>query len=213
MSNEEHNKEKVLKKKMKIKNVAKKIFFEKGYENTSMNEIAKKSKVAKGTLYLYFSSKKDLFFSLVLDGLNILENLIKANIKYSKTGLDKVLDMGRVYIKFYREYPEYYSFIIKYETEKADLDAEEPTVINSYEKSEKIFDILKLLILKGINDGSIRNDMDIDKMAMLLWLQTIGVVQQFELRKKLYENWDEDFPASEILDFYIEFMEKSLKNQ
>ncbi|SHE95724.1 transcriptional regulator, TetR family [Marinitoga hydrogenitolerans DSM 16785] len=211
MSRQNYDEEKILEKKKKIMDIAKNIFFEKGYENTTMNEIARTANMAKGTLYLYFSSKKDLFFSLVYEGLEILENLIKSKIKSSKTGLEKVLDMGRVYIQFYREYPEYYSFIIKYESEKADLDANEPLVINSYEKSEEIYDILRLLILKGINDGSIREDIDVNKIAMILWLQTIGVVQQFELRKKLYENWDEDFPASAILDFYIDFMEKSLK--
>ncbi|WP_165973923.1 TetR/AcrR family transcriptional regulator [Marinitoga lauensis] len=211
MARHNYDEEKIQKKKKLIMETAKKIFYEKGYENTSMNEIARELKMAKGTLYLYFSSKKDLFFSLVYEGLKILENIIKNDIKLAKNGLDKILNMGRAYIKFYREYPDYYSFVIKYESEKADLDTTEPLVINSYEKSEEIYDILKLLILKGIDDGSIREDVDITKMSMLLWLQTIGVVQQFELRKKLYENWDEKFPASEILDYYIDFMRKSLK--
>lgn len=211
MSRHNYNEEKIIAKKKYIMEIAKEIFFKKGYENTSMNEIAKQAKMAKGTIYLYFSSKKDLFFSLVYEGLEILEKMIKNNIKSGEKGLDKILNMGRAYIQFYREYPDYYSFVIKYESEKADLDTNEPLVLNSYEKSEEIYDILKLLILKGIDDGSIREDIDINKTSMLLWLQTIGVVQQYELRKKLYENWDEKFPSSSILDFYIDFMEKSLK--
>ncbi|OQY10586.1 MAG: hypothetical protein B6I29_01120 [Marinitoga sp. 4572_148] len=211
MPRHNYDEEQILKKKKLIMESAKRIFYEKGYENTSMNEIARNLNMAKGTLYLYFSGKKDLFFSLVYEGLEILENMIKNNIKSAKKGLDKILNMGRAYIHFYREYPEYYSFIIKYESEKADLDTDEPLVINAYEKSEEIFDILKILFLKGIDDGSIREDIDVNKLSMLVWLQTIGVVQQFELRKKLYENWNEKFPASSILDFYIEFMEKSLK--
>ncbi|KAF2955318.1 TetR/AcrR family transcriptional regulator [Marinitoga sp. 38H-ov] len=209
MPRQNYNEDQVLKKKKYIMEIAKDIFYKKGYENTSMIEIAKKAKMAKGTIYLYFSSKKDLFFSLVYEGLKILEKMIKNSIKISKNGLDKILNMGRAYILFYRKYPEYYSFIIKYESEKADLNSSEDFVINSYEKSEKIFDILKLAIKDGINDGTIRKDIDINKLSLLLWLQTVGIVQQFELRKKMYENWTEDF--STILDFYIEFMEKTLK--
>ncbi len=41
---------------------AEKLFIQKGYQNTTMTEIAKKSKLAKGTLYLYFSSKKRSLF-------------------------------------------------------------------------------------------------------------------------------------------------------
>lgn len=211
MSRQNYNEEQILEKKKYIMKIAKDIFYKNGYENTSMIEIAKKAKMAKGTIYLYFSSKKDLFFSLVYEGLEILEKMIKDYTKKAEKGLEKILNMGRAYINFYRKYPDYYSFVIKYESEKADLDVDESIVINSYEKSEELYDILKLLIIKGINDGSIKEDIDINKTSMLLWLQTIGVVQQYELRKKLYENWDEDFSASSILDFYIEFMEKTLK--
>ncbi|APT75674.1 hypothetical protein LN42_04195 [Marinitoga sp. 1137] len=202
--------EEIQRKKRIIMNEAKKLFFEKGFENTSMSEIAKASKMAKGTIYLYFSNKKDLYFSLVYEGLEILEKLIISYIQKEKNALNKILSMGRAYIQFYREYPDYYSFVIKYESEKADLDPEEPKVVSTYEKSEKIYDILKLLILKGLEDGSIRKDIDKDKLAALLWLQTIGIVQQYELRKKLYENWNE-FVAESILDFYIDFMKKTLE--
>ncbi|KLO25160.1 MULTISPECIES: TetR/AcrR family transcriptional regulator [unclassified Marinitoga] len=212
MTRKKYNEDKILEKKRIIMQTAKEIFYNKGYENTTMNEIARNSKMAKGTLYLYFSSKKDLFFSLVYEGLLILEDLIKNKINAVNTGLDKILNMGRAYIQFYREYPDYYSFVIKYESEKAILDPSEIIIINTYEKSEEIYDILKLLILKGIDDGSIRKDIDVNKLSMLLWLQTVGIVQQFNLRKKLYENWDEDFPAEEILDYYVMFIEKSLKN-
>ena len=50
---------------------ATKIFSSKGYVETEMQRIADQAGIAKGTLYLYFKSKKDLFFA-VLDRLMIL---------------------------------------------------------------------------------------------------------------------------------------------
>jgi TetR/AcrR family fatty acid metabolism transcriptional regulator len=40
-------------------------FTEKGYRDTSMDEIAARVGVAKGTVYLYFPSKQDLVFALI----------------------------------------------------------------------------------------------------------------------------------------------------
>jgi len=41
------------------------LFAEKGYAATRLDEVARRAGVSKGTVYLYFSSKEDLFKSLV----------------------------------------------------------------------------------------------------------------------------------------------------
>lgn len=54
-------------KKEKIKNIAIKLFSEKGYHNVSTNEIAKNASISIGTLYNYFSDKKAIYDELVGD--------------------------------------------------------------------------------------------------------------------------------------------------
>jgi len=70
-----------------IMNVAEKIFVEKGYEEATMTEIAKRANLAKGTLYLYFSSKKDLYFTSVERALSTL---------LASTNLQVSLNMGHL---------------------------------------------------------------------------------------------------------------------
>jgi len=43
---------------------AKKLFFSKGYLKTTMDEIALGAEISKPTIYQYFKTKDDLFFSL-----------------------------------------------------------------------------------------------------------------------------------------------------
>lgn len=43
------------------------LFLEKGFDNTSIDEITKKSKVAKGTFYLYFEDKIDIRNKIIID--------------------------------------------------------------------------------------------------------------------------------------------------
>ncbi len=45
--------------------VAGKVFAKKGYHATSISDICKKANVARGTLYLYFENKRDIFDTLV----------------------------------------------------------------------------------------------------------------------------------------------------
>ena len=46
-----------------IQNAAKKLFFKKGFVNTSVEEVAKKAKISKGALYQYFKNKDDLYYA------------------------------------------------------------------------------------------------------------------------------------------------------
>jgi AcrR family transcriptional regulator len=51
--------------KDKIMKNALKIFIEKGYDNTSMSYLAKKSNLSKAGLYHHYSCKKDLLFTII----------------------------------------------------------------------------------------------------------------------------------------------------
>ncbi|MDI4656334.1 TetR/AcrR family transcriptional regulator [Xanthobacter autotrophicus] len=44
---------------------ARRVFFDKGFDGASMDEIARASAVSKATIYVYFASKEDLFQALV----------------------------------------------------------------------------------------------------------------------------------------------------
>lgn len=65
-------------KLIKIQEAATKIFLQKGYKETKINDIAKLSEISPGTIYLYFKSKKHLF-----DSLNIPE-AIQLRPKYDE---------------------------------------------------------------------------------------------------------------------------------
>lgn len=76
------------KTKRKIFETSLKLFAEKGYDATSVEEITAVVGIAKGTLYHHFSSKEEIFNFLVEEGMKLLHNSIE--IKTSK--LDNVID-------------------------------------------------------------------------------------------------------------------------
>ena len=59
-----------------------KLFAEKGYDATSIEEITATVGVAKGTLYYHFASKEEIFNFLIEEGLKLLQNSV--DIKTAK---------------------------------------------------------------------------------------------------------------------------------
>jgi len=65
--------------KESIIKAAQDLFRKYGYHKTSVNEIAKKAKIAKATIYKYFDSKEVLLHSILMDYIRISVNEIIEN--------------------------------------------------------------------------------------------------------------------------------------
>ncbi|MGO3017792.1 MAG: TetR/AcrR family transcriptional regulator [Anaerococcus sp.] len=78
------------------------LFLEKGFDNTSIDEITKKSHVAKGTFYLYFKDKIDIRNKIIIEKS---KELVEKSYKYIKdknynTREDKIIDFCDYIIKY-----------------------------------------------------------------------------------------------------------------
>jgi len=71
-------------KRQKIMDSAIKILNQKEYYKCPIDEIARKAGVAKGTVYLYFKSKEDLYFSVLI---NLIDKVIDIAENVQKKGL------------------------------------------------------------------------------------------------------------------------------
>jgi AcrR family transcriptional regulator len=66
--------------KESIKRAAQDLFRKFGYHKTSVNEIAKKAKIAKATIYKYFESKEDVLHVLLMDYIKVsVDELVHTN--------------------------------------------------------------------------------------------------------------------------------------
>ena len=52
-----------------ILEAARKVFAEKGFHEATMDDIAEAAGVAKGTVYLYYESKRDVYFAALKFGI------------------------------------------------------------------------------------------------------------------------------------------------
>lgn len=67
-------------KKEIIKNAAKELFFRFGFGKTSMDDIAKRSKLAKPTLYYYYQNKDAIFNEIVVEEATIFMNQVESKL-------------------------------------------------------------------------------------------------------------------------------------
>ena len=81
---------------------ARKVFAVSGFNEATMDDIASAAGIAKGTVYLYFSSKKDIYLAALKQGLTELMDHSRANM-HSANGIQARL---RAFVRTRVEYAE-----------------------------------------------------------------------------------------------------------
>lgn len=134
---------------------AEKIFSEKGYYKARMEDIARSAKIAKGTVYLYFKSKEDLFTSIIEKTLLKFYHRIKNVSENEKDEMAKLRNTIREMIE---EFADKKVFLRKVEIhrlmEDKDLRAEFKKRV--FPVFKEISDYATGIIKEGIKKGKIK---------------------------------------------------------
>ena len=95
-----------------ILEAARKIFAKKGFADATMDEIAAASGLAKGTLYLYFLSKRDLYLRTLQQGVTELLDRVTANIQEASGVRAKLRVMIATRVKYAEEDRDFFKIYL-----------------------------------------------------------------------------------------------------
>ncbi len=205
MGIQERKEREKLQRHNEIIDAAEKVFFTKGIEHATMDEVAEEAELSKGTLYLYFNSKEDLHFAICMRGLVMLKEKFEQAISKSNTVLQNLVQIGLTFVKFSKEYPDYFKVMSHFEGKN--LDENQPR----YQHTEKdnVMDVMVKLIEQGKNDGSIRNDINPNVIAHILWAQTTGVLQLMAVKKFHLDMFD--ISEEDIIKSHFEIVANGIR--
>jgi len=140
------------KTKRKIFETSMKLFAEKGYDATSIEDITETVGVAKGTLYYHFTSKEEIFDFLIEEGIKLLQNSVDIKIAKYSNYLDKIKAIVLIQIKIVNKYENLINIILTQLWGKEKRNQKCQKLI--YDYIDKIEGIVKTGISKGqIKDG------------------------------------------------------------
>ena len=150
-----------------ILNVAEELFFSRGYDDVSMNQIAQDVGLNKATLYLYFKNKESIYFAIVLRGVRIFKEMLKNRVELGVTGIGKLEEAGRAYFAFYKDYPDYHDAYLYYKSKRFQNSADE-YAIQIESVTANIMMIICNAIQEGIKDKTIREDVKPIEVAVFV---------------------------------------------
>ena len=184
-----------------IINASERVFFSKGFEDATMDDIANEAEFAKGTIYLYFQSKEELYVAIISRALSCILDMFHNHVNDTISGLEKIEKLGKVLYDFNEKYPNYFeAFSVAHSIKIKDkLDKESEVIKTFLEKKNLIIEELIKIIEKGKEDGSVRIDIDAVKTAFTI----ITSVQSMMINLGKHELCFQMFKKHNIVDKQI----------
>ncbi len=161
---------------------ARKLFLKKGYHGTTIDDITRSAKLTKGSFYWYFKSKEDILKRIFLEFEQLfLDNLIRSLNAVEGGTLDKIAKFIRFIPAFAYYNPE---LCVAFTTLSGELVGTrhkiEAEIRRIYKKYQ---DFLSGQILRGINEGVIKKDLNPDLTASVIIAFHTGILFQWFMNK------------------------------
>jgi AcrR family transcriptional regulator len=149
-----------------------------GWDDTTMDHVARRARLSRALLYVYFTDKTDLMFGVGERAMAILMRRFAEGAARHKRGIDQLEAIGRAYVAFSQEFPVYFGVLARCELrapEHPNPDGNEGECIR---KGASLQTVMASALETGMRDGSIRADAGQPAAtAIVLWGFLHGVIQ------------------------------------
>ena len=174
------------KKKQKTKaailKAALRLFSKKGYDNTSISELAAAAGIGKGTIYTYFTGKSDILLSFCEEQLEYVDRELAAKTDSDAPLLHQLLALFMGEFRFISRNREFGRIMLR-ET----VFPKELTVERSIELDNKYIDILIPMFKRAQDRGELRTDIELILVAGHFYGLYIMTVSGWYMQRLLTE--------------------------
>lgn len=192
------------KKRERMLEVAAELFSKKNYHEVMMDDVARLTDVAKGTVYNYFSSKEELYFTIMSSKLANLNSSLKTKIASEISIIDS---LHTYVIHLYMFMMKYQNFFLMYQKEY--LNAQNEFCNELRAMNEELKSILSDIIYRGKRTNQFR-DVEENFAVQIILGSIFGAVQRGIDNKYIGEKLTEE--REKLFDFVLHGLHSGFDN-
>jgi len=198
-------------KRERILKVAMNEFAVKGFSGASINVIAAKAAISVGSLYRYFDSKDDLFLTVVVHGLRVLDQAWWNVIADEGDIYSKIERMIRMTLDFSKANPEYFQMYLDGTTEAvAGLSIEFSNKLEAV-KAQYFRSMIVAARERGLVSADIDENMAAFCLDNLLMMMHLSYTSSFfKQRMRMYLGRESHEDDDQVIRGYMRFIRSAL---
>jgi AcrR family transcriptional regulator len=163
-------------RRMLILKSARTLFFAKGFKNVTVDKIAKYSELGKGSIYLYFNSKEEIYAQILLQDIDKFHQQAFSLFKKKKTVSDSLFEFSSFYADFFLNDPELFRILMTFMLHTDQMNLSEKQNKNIIGTMRKTIDMIGNIFQFGIDSKELPSNTDIKYNQFALWGMLNGII-------------------------------------
>lgn len=194
-----------------ILDAAERVFLGKGLAAATMDEIAQEAEVSKGTLYLYFKGKDELYLTIALRALGEHVRLFDEAVQKGGTGAERLERLMRAQARYALEHRDRFRIGTSWIGSDYSVGDGSPQFAEYRALVERLFKSGVDAIELGKRDGSLQPDLDAPLLAVQLWGASVGLLMLQLNAPEVSRRFPQPLDVDALVPSFVELMMQAIR--
>lgn len=200
-------------RRCQIIDAAERAFFRVGPLAATMEDVAREAELSKGTLYLYFRSKDDLYLAIAFRTLSALVARVEGVPDDGPTGLERMQRISTSMREYGIEHPQRMKSVVAWMASGFRADPENAAYDEYVSIVSRLFRQLVGTVESGKGDGSIRADVDALQFVMALWGGMTGIWMLYFARDEVQKRIPAEVDFEGLLPAFSQTLFRAIRTE
>ena len=175
--------EKKKKNKENRKNIiltaARQLFFDQGFKAVTIDNIAAKAEVSKGSVYLCFESKEEIYAQILIsDNIALYERIKYFSAKEATASL-LLMEFARIYVDYFLNNNELFRILMTFMMQTSQMNLVEKQKDELIRSTNQNIIIISEIIQKGTDSGEFSPISNFRQMQNAIWGMLNGIISLY----------------------------------
>jgi AcrR family transcriptional regulator len=163
-------------RKNAILKAARRLFFDKGFKPVTVESIARKAELSKGSIYLYYNSKEEIYTQILLNDIDKFHNHIADLLQTPSTASEALVRLANIYVDFFLNERELFRILMTFMLHTTDMNLPDDLNTHIIKTTNKTIDIIEQVFKYGIERGEFPATINLRQSRNAIWGMLNGII-------------------------------------
>ncbi len=159
-----------------ILKAARRLFFEKGFKSVTVESIARKAELSKGSIYLYFNSKEEIYTQILLTDIERFHQHFNDLLTNPTSAADALLRFARIYADLFLNDRELFRILMTYMLHTNDMNLPEELNNHIIKSTNRNISIIEEIFRYGVQRGEFHPTINVRLNRNAIWGLLNGII-------------------------------------
>jgi len=180
MSSQERREKERENRRSAILKAARKLFFDRGFKSVTVDNIAAKAEVSKGSVYLYFKSKEEIYTQILInDNIAAFEDLKNKFSAKEAPAAELLLEYADNYINYFLNDNELFRILMTFMLHADDMILTDEQNSQLFQTTNDNIHFVSEILQKGVDSGEFSPTINIRQAQNAIWGLLNGVISLY----------------------------------